>query len=452
MLQGNAAQIDITPSLGTLINGEFTTRYATQIADRLFARAIYLTDKQTKILIVVVDICVMKREFLDPLKKRIYEDTGIPPSNQMISSTHAHSTGSIAELLMGQIDLAYRNLLSENLLELAKNVVQREQYIKVAFGKIRKPEYLVCRRYKMKASYQPWNPVLKTIDAVKTNPFGHEREIIEGTSDPDPEVCYLGFKNQDDQWVGLLANYGLHYVGDCGRSTITADYFGYFSKKMASLMGSENVICMMSNGASGEVNSWDFMDGDRYPKAYHEKSKLIGEDIAEAVFASVEGLDWDTNASLDLLYQDLPLSKRTIPEETLTESYEILAETDYEAMAYSDEDLYNKVYAREQILLESIPNEILFPVQCFRIGRNILGTLGGEFFSQSGKTFKNEADSYFSICLANDYVGYVPPAAEFKNGGYETWRCRSSFLEENAEGKIASCLIGMINKLKSNAR
>lgn len=451
MLQGNAAQIDITPGLGTLINGEFTTRYATKIADRLFAKAIYLNDKQTKMLIIVVDICVMKRDFLDPLKKRIHQETGIPASNQMISSTHAHSTGSIADLLMGHIDLDYRNLLSEKLLELTKNVIQREQRIKVAFGKIRKPEHLICRRYKMKASCRPWNPVLKTIDAVKTNPFGHESEIIEGTSVPDPEVCYLGFKDQNDQWIGLLANYGLHYVGDCERGTITADYFGYFSKKMASLIGSADVICMMSNGTSGEINSWDFIDGDRYPKGYHEKSKLIGEDIAEAVYASVDELDWDTNACLDLLYQDLSLSKRTVPEEILAKSYEVLADTDYEAMAYSDEDLYEKIYAREQILLESIPEEILFPVQCFRIGQNILGALGGEFFSQSGKTLKNEIDSYFSICLANDYVGYVPPAAEFKNGGYETWRCRSSFLEENAESKITSCLSGMINKLKSNA-
>lgn len=452
MLQGNVAQIDITPFLGTLINGEFTTRYATKIADRLFAKAIYLKDKKTKMLLMVVDICVMKRDFLDPLKKRIHEHTGILPSNQMICSTHAHSTGSIADLLMGHADLSYRNQLSEKLLELAKNVIQLEHDIKVAFGKIGKPEHLVCRRYKMRSSYQPWNPVLKTTDVVKTNPFGHEKEIVEATSVPDAEVCYLGFKNQDDRWIGLLANYGLHYVGDCERGTITADYFGYFAKKMAALIGSQDVICMMSNGTSGEINSWDFIGGDRYPKGYHEKSKLIGEDIAAAVYASVGELDWDADASLDLLYQELPLAKRTVPEAILAESYEILGQTDYEALVYADEDLYKKVYAREQVLLEAMPDEILFPVQCFRIGENILGALGGEFFSQSGKTFKQQADAYFSVCLANDYVGYVPPAAEFKNGGYETWRCRSSFLEENAEEKIAGCLMEMMNKLKKNAR
>ncbi|WP_312134973.1 hypothetical protein [Sphingobacterium sp.] len=452
MLYGNTDQIDITPSLGTLINGEFTTRYANKIADPLFAKAIYMHDGKTKLLIMVVDICVMKRDFLDSLKAGIEQSIGVPASNQLISSTHAHSTGSIADLLMGHIDLAYRNQLAEKLLKLATLVVQKEQKIKIAFGKVLKPDHLTSRRYRMKDSYQPRNPVLKTVDAVKTNPFGYESEIIEPTSIPDPEVCFIGIKNGSDEWIGLLANYGLHYVGDCERGTITADYFGYFSNKIASLLNSNRIVSVMSNGTSGEVNIWDFIDGDRYPKNYHEKSKYIGEDIAEAVFTSINGLSWETEADLEVLYQEISLNKRLISPDLLKESYAILAKTDYEAVAYTDKDLYEKVYAREQVLLESIPQQIFFPVQCFRIGKVLLGGLGGEFFSASGKALKQESDFYFSICLANDYVGYVPPANEFINGGYETWRCRSSFLEENAEEKVIACMLSMIKKLKSNER
>lgn len=79
-----------------------------------------------------------------------------------------------------------------------------------------------------------------------------------------------------------------------------------------------------------------------------------------------------------------------------------------------------------------------------------MGGLGGEFFSASGKALKQESDFYFSICLANDYVGYVPPANEFINGGYETWRCRSSFLEENAERRVVANMLSMIKKLKGD--
>src|SRR5690606_21664467 len=130
---------------------------------------------------------------------------------------------------------------------------------------------------------------------------------------------------------------------------------------------------MMSNGTSGEVNIWDFRNPDRYPTGYHEKSKLIGEDIAQAVYASIDDLVWQTDASLDVLYQDLPLRKRTLPQALQAESDKILAATDYETLHHTDEDLYEKIYAREQILLQSVPDEILFPLQCIRVGKIIIG-------------------------------------------------------------------------------
>lgn len=446
MLFGNSAQIDITPTLGTLINGEFTSRYARKIADRLFAKAIYLNDRNTAMLLIMVDICVMKRDFLDPIKKQIHQLTGIAPAQQLIASTHAHSTGSVADLLMGHVDVAYRHFLEKQLLELAKQVVQQEHALKVAFGKVSKPEHLTCRRYKMDDTYQPQNPVLKTVDAIKTNPFGAEEHIVQRTTVPDPEVCFVGFKDLDNRWVGLLANYNLHYVGDCERGTITADYFGYFARKITGLIAAPDMVCMMSNGTSGEVNIWDFIEGDRYPKGYHAKSELIGEDLAKAVFENLDSLVWDEDASLGIAYEELSLNKRAISPSLLAEAVKLVGLTNYEAVSYTDADLYDKVYAREQVLLTDVPEEIQFPVQCFRIGSIRIGGLGGEFFSASGKALKAASDSYFTICMANDYVGYVPPKEEFENGGYETWRCRSSFLAENSEEKVRDCLMEMIRK------
>ncbi|MCT1530126.1 hypothetical protein M3B46_03920 [Sphingobacterium daejeonense] len=449
MLLGNSAQIEITPSLGTIINGEFNSRYANKIADPLFAKAIYLKNENTKILFIVVDICVMKRDFLDPIKTKIHDLTGISPSNQLISSTHTHSAGSVADLLLGHVDLAYREFLEKKLITLASEVCNKENQLKIAFSKIEKPEHLTCRRYIMDSTYLPKNPVLKSIDVVKTNPFGAEDLIVKRTTTPDPEVCFFGLKTMDDRWIGLLANYGLHYVGDCDRGTVTADYFGYFSNKIKKLLNSENMIAIMTNGTSGEVNIWDFINGDRYPKENHQKSRLIGEDIAQSIFEVINNLSWDTNPKIQVLYSEIKINKRSLPESILTESYNILSKTDYESLTYMDNDLMEKVYAREQVLLESVQNVIDFPIQCFKIGKTIISGLGGEFFSETGVKLKQDNPQSFTICLANDYVGYVPPVHEFKNGGYETWRCRSSFLEEIAEEKVKTELFQLINSLKN---
>src|SRR5690606_2448498 len=106
----------------------------------------------------------------------------------------------------------------------------------------------------------------------------------------------------------LLANYSLHYVGDCERGTISADYFGYFARAVAvKLEAADSFVGMMSNGTSGEINIWDFQNSDRYPKGYHEKSKLIGEDLASAVTTSLTQVEWEKNPNLYSAYIDLPV-------------------------------------------------------------------------------------------------------------------------------------------------
>ena len=51
---------------------------------------------------------------------------------------------------------------------------------------------------------------------------------------------------------------------------------------------------------------------------------------------------------------------------------------------------------------------------------------------------------YFTVCLANRYVGYIPPAEQFKLGGYETWLCPTSHMEINAERKIRNKLLELL--------
>lgn len=447
MIYANTYEIDITPALGTIINGEFTSRYATHIADPLYAKALYVHNDKISQLYIVVDICVMKREFLDPIKHEIQQLTGIPVAHQLISSTHTHYGGSVADLLLAHADMAYRDLLRVRLLQLAKRVVSESMPVRIGFGRIEKPEHLTCRRYTMDASYKPLNPVLNTIDTVKTNPFGKENLILDRTTVPDPEVSYIGIQDLEGRWLGILANYNLHYVGDCPRSTITADYFGYFANRLKLNLKTPEMVVMMSNGTSGEVNIWDFINGDRYPKEDHAKSKLIGEDIADSVFEALENLDWSTSSDLAVLYSDVKLQVRQLEGSALERAFELLQKTDYEALSFQDEDLFDKVYAREQVLLDAYESSIQFPVQCFKISDFIIGALGGEFFSETGRKLKAQHDKYFTICLANDYVGYVPPKAEIAKGGYETWRARSSFLAEESEEIVTEKMCELINKL-----
>src|SRR5690554_4469997 len=216
-----AAQVDITPPLGTVINGEFRSRYANKIADPLYAKALVLKDGSSVILLVFVDTCAMQRELIEEAKALIFQELGIPFERQLIASTHTHSGGAVEDLLMGHIDYAYRKRMPGRIAQAAKRAILACRPAKIAWGSVKQPQHLLCRRYKMADGYRAVNPVTGTLDAVKTNPFGDERYIVAPTTQPDPALGFLAVKGLNEEWIAVLANYSLHYVGDCERGTIS---------------------------------------------------------------------------------------------------------------------------------------------------------------------------------------------------------------------------------------
>lgn len=452
-LWAGAAQIDITPPLGTIINGDFTTHYAHTIHDPLYAKTLILQNSHCKLAIVVVDICVMPQDFLDGVKARINKELGIFPKNILISSTHTHAAGSIAEVHLVGADLGYRNKLPSRIVEAVRLALKKLRPAQLAFGSANAPEHVVCRRYLMKEAYTPINPLTGRTDAVKTNPVGVEKFIEGRASGTDPEVGFLAVKGMDGGWISMLANYSLHYVGDWENGTISADYFGVFAREMQQgLQACDEFVCMMSNGTSGDANIWDFLEPGRYPSGCFEKSQLIGSQIAKKVRMALTDLAWQSNPSLSAHYQTVPVKLNKPTSEELEKARHTVASSDYDCLV-ADEAGLRKIYAREQLLLNEFPDTINCPVQVLQIGSGSIGGLPGEFFAETGLWLKEHAQRshYFTVSLANGNVGYVPPAREASRGGYETWRCRISCLETDAEIKIRENLLGLINDSALNA-
>lgn len=438
---------DITPTLGSLINGDFVTHYARSIHDPLQAKALVLAEGDTMICFLVVDITSMHKDFVDDIKTRITERTGIPADHILMSSTHTHAAGSIESLLLGAADLPYRKKIPDLLIAAVTQAVERLRPAEIGFGAVNAPEHVVCRRYFMKPGYQAYNPVTGRVDVVKTNPAGHEDRIDRRESPVDPELGYLAVRGKDGHWIGLVGNYSMHYVGDWENGVITADYFGVFDRELARGLGAgADFVGIMTNGTSGDANIMDFLQLDRYPKGQFEKSALIGADLAGKVIRSLDGLAWEDSPQLDARYAELSIRLRKPSSQELEEARTIVSETHYETLRLKEshtgnEDGFRRIYAREQVLLHEFPDQVLFPVQLLRIGHGMIGGLGGEIFSETGLWLKRKmralgSGSYFTVGLANGGAGYIPPPGEFQLGGYETWRSRSSCLEENAERLI----------------
>lgn len=448
-----AASIDITPPLGTRINGDFISHYAHTIHDNLYSKALALKGGEETVVMVVVDICYMQDDFIRPIRREISQKTGLPEKNLLFCCTHAHSAGAVCDLLLGAADLTYTRklpaLIIQSVIEALNNLVPA----KIAFGSLDVPEHILCRRYFMQKGYEPYNPVTGKSDLVKTNPFGAENQIIGSVAKMDTELSYLAVKSTDDQWISLFANYSLHYVGDFEAGTISADYFGEFATQLKSILNAgDDFVGILSNGTSGEANIWDFVNSNRYPKGDFEKSKLIAKDLAEKLATTLKDLAWDHEFAISAEYEELHLQVRKPSRHELEEAIKVVKESNYENITIVDNDVLRRIYAREQILLNAGEEIEVLPVQAIKIGNGVIGALAGEFFAETGLWLKQNSPvkNYFSIGLANGVVGYVPPAHEIERGGYETWRCRSSKLEKGSEAIVREKLLSIINRVYSH--
>lgn len=444
-----AAKVDITPPYGTIINGDFLPMYARVINDALFAKALAFRDGKQNFVFVVVDNMALDIDIINAAKKSIKNCTGLQSDQIMIAATHAHSCGSVVETGTCAVDLLYRSILPDKIANAVKLALNNLQPAKIAWGNADVPKHVACRRWFMKPGFSTINPFGEK-DKVWMNPPIGSEFLGRPVSDIDPQVSYLAVKSVSDKWISLLANYSTHYVADIPVDTISADYFGQVDLQLkAKLKTGENFVGIMSNGTSGDVNTFDFRQKKNYPVGYFEKSKLIASDITTAIILSLKNVSWVTTPVFKIAMAETLVAVRKPSRQLVAKSKTLVKNTDFTTLNTTDKasDAFARLYALEIVKLDYYQQKKLsLPLQAIRIGEGTIGTLPGEFFSETGLKLKKQAPCkyYFSISLANAMIGYVPPASQFALGGYETWLCFGSYASKNAEEKISAALRQLI--------
>lgn len=451
-LWAGAAQTNITPPLGTLINGGFESEYATSVHDSLFAKAIVLRSGKKTVAFVVVDICEMLRDFIDATKQQVYRATGIPLTDILISSTHAHSAGAVESDFLASADLPYRKKMPGLIVSAVRAAQQHLQKAELSVGFVAAPEHVRVRRYRMRDDYVAINPVSGLPEHIKTNPGGATPEqILKMAAQPDTNLSFVAIRSVGKKWIAVLGNYSMHYVGDWPPGTLTADYFGVFARALKTQLGAgEDFVGILSNGTSGDANIEVYIGPDTYPKELFQKSERIGTDLARKIAVALPARHWQTNVALKSAYRDIPLRVRKPDPDELARAQAVVKTINFREIGKEKGAPYlQKLYAFEQTMLAGYPDQLTLPIQAFQIGNAVIGGLPGEIFSETGLWLKKNKPSsfYFTIGLANAYVGYIPPAHEIRQGGYETWRCRTSCLEEQAEAVLRNSLQMLIGNM-----
>lgn len=262
----------------------------------------------------------------------------------------------------------------------------------------------------------------------------------------DPEVPVLSVQTKDGVPLAVLTNYAMHYVG---APAISADYFAVVCEKMTKLVGAKDdqqpaFVGLHSNGTSGDA--W-LMD---YTKPRRQFDRFtVAEDVANAAFEAYQRIKYYDWVPLVMEETLLTLNVRVPTADEVAKARVAIA-----PLAGAKPKKLEDVYARETILLSEMPPTRELKLQAIRIGELGIATIPNEVFGITGITIKQRSPlkPTFVIELANGCEGYIPPPEQHALGGYETWRARTSCLEEEAAPKITESLVALLTKVRDTRR
>ena len=452
-IRAGAAKVNITPPFGTIINGDFLPSYAAEIHDSLYARALAFDNGSERFVFIVVDNMTIDVHLINMVKQVIQTESGLHPGQVMISSTHAHSTGSVIETATVQADYSYRIYLPGRIAMAASLALKNMQLAKVAWGHINVPKHVSCRRWYMKQGFPMINP-FGVEEKVWMNPPPGSEFLDRPAGPVDPQVTFLAVKSLSDKWISLLANYSTHYAGGFPSDVISADYYGEIDLQLKQkLKAGSGFVGIMSNGTSGDVNTFDFRLNKNYPAGDYEKMRLIAGDITDSITANLSRARWSEKPVFRTAYEEIVVNRRQPSADILDWATKRVRETDFTKLGTAEKasDDIKSLYALDIVKLDFYePLSYKLPLEAVRIGEGTIGTIPDEIFAETGLKIKKGVKTpfYCTITLANGQFGYVPPEEQFLLGGYETWLCSGSLLETGAEKKISGSIISLVNSLQ----
>lgn len=446
VLRAGAAKIDITPDPGVSLDGPIAKGGPVQaVHDPLHARALVLDDGRTRIALVICDLTAVGFDVVDEAKAIVERTSGIPPRHVMIAATHTHAAPRAIHIARSERDDAYHELVSARIAEAVAAAERNLLPTAVGSASFAKPAYTRCRRFVCDPSGCRANPFGRTDDQVWSD-VRQAGSTARFAGPVDPEFCVLSIRHLDGSPLAALGNFCVHYAGGSRPRTVSADYFGQFATalegRLRAAAGRPSFVGLMSNGTSGDTGSLEPFSAEAAP---FEFMKGVGRELADDAAQAIDGIVHHSDATLAVATRELELGVRKPDAARLAWADAVLANPQAK-----HPHPWTPVYAREARELERFPATVRILVQAFRIGDTAVAAVPCEAFAETGLAIKaaSPLERTFTVNLANGFGGYLPPPAQHRLGGYETWPARSSFLEEEAEPKIRNAVVELLDELQ----
>lgn len=409
-LQAGFARLDITPSLGTYVQGYAKKRYADGILDPILITAVAFDNGEKRTVIISADLLGIRQFFVDQIRTLVAAAIGTEKEGVFFCCTHTHLGPGIT---FGDktVNPEYVEQFLKKVQDVAILAVNDLAPAELLFTQNLVHDVAFVRRFKMKDG------------KYKTNPGYKNPDVEYADGEPDENVSLLIIKRENAPEIGIV-NFQVH-PDVIGGSKLSADYPKFVRDTYEKLI--ENSRCMYINGAQGDTNHVDIRLGEDSCRGGYERAEYMGKKIALAAISNYM-------LAVPIAGDEIGFAQKSIfvkynkgrPEqiEDAMLTVKIWDEQGGKAALPANTGVKNikSLYEAKRIVtLMDLPDEGELYLTAVRVGDVVFAGLPGEPFTDIGRQIKE--NSKFSLtlpaCCANGYEGYFPMRSIYSKGGYE---------------------------------
>ena len=416
MLKAGFSRIDITPPLGTSLQGYFSVRYADGILDPLLATAVAFDDGNKRCVVISCDLIGFNMLLMDRIRPLVAEAIGTEKEGVFICCTHTHLGPGLTTPENKFQNVEYLEWLVKKLCDVAVMAVQDMAPATLSYTRGKVEDVAFVRRFRMKDG------------SVRTNPGCLNPDILEPLGTPDENSSLLIIKRENKPEIGIV-NFQVH-PDVIGGKTISADFPKFVRDTYEKLV--DNSRCMYINGAQGDTNHVDVRLGEDKCRRGYDRARYMGRKIAMSVIANYELAEPLCGDVINFGQQSIFVKFNKGRPDQIEEALRIdRLYKEGGAAAVGPDSLGMR---RTEIIAEAtrivrmmdFPEEKELYLTAVRVGDAVFAGFPGEPFTDVGRGIKNNSKFTLTIpaCCANGYEGYYPVQSAYDEGGYEALTAR----------------------------
>ncbi|MEX2263247.1 MAG: neutral/alkaline non-lysosomal ceramidase N-terminal domain-containing protein [Bryobacteraceae bacterium] len=400
--RASVVKVDITPKTSEWLMG-YGPRQSTGVHDPIFHRIVALDDGATQFFLISSELCLFSPGIYDDFANKLKQETGIDARNVWWTVTHTHSAPEVGPpgmydvLLKGRSEHAwnreYAAFVQSTLIQGVKDARSSLAPARLGIG----------------AGFSMANINRRARDVDGQISLG-----LNPDGPVDRQIGLIRLDRADGSPLALIANYAMHGTVMSGRfMEISGDGPGAVTAYVERKLG---VPMLYINGAAGNIAPIYSVYPDARSGHLSQFGVLLGDPILDA-YGSLAA----------------PVSEVTLRAE------ELFVETPRKPGMGWPEGLER--YARQPSGGEPL---VRLPVRFLRIRDAVLWAAPLELFCEIAIHVRNSSPfrHTFYFGYANGWLGYLPTAQGFREGGYEP---RTSPFTERAEKDLTQQVISFLH-------